>query len=43
MDEPRADGITYVLLRQTEDDNCWTFGHNPQHYIDELGCNALSN
>jgi len=43
MNKPRAAGITYVLLRQTDDDNCWTWGHNPQHYIDELGCNALSN
>ena len=42
MNGPRAAGLTYVLIRGTEDSNCWTWGHNPQHYIDELGCNNLA-
>lgn len=41
MSGPRGPGLTYVLIRATEDANCWTWGHNPQHYIDELGCNWL--
>lgn len=42
MNGPRAAGLTYVLIRATEDSNCWTWGHNPQHYIDELGCNNFA-
>ncbi len=41
MSGPRAAGLTYILIRATEDANCWTWGHDPQHYIDELGCNYL--
>lgn len=41
MSGPRAAGITYVLVRLSEDENCWTWGHEPQHYIDELGCTPL--
>jgi hypothetical protein len=41
MNQPRAAGLTYVLIRATEDTNCWTWGHKPAHYIDELGCNNL--
>lgn len=41
MNQARAPGITYVLIRDTDDANCWTWGHNPQHYIEELGCNEL--
>jgi hypothetical protein len=41
MDGPRGPGLTYVLIRNSLDSNCWTWGHNPQHYMDELGCNNL--
>jgi hypothetical protein len=40
MNAARAPGLTYVLIRATEDANCWTWGHDPQFYIDELGCNT---
>jgi hypothetical protein len=41
MSGPRAAGITYVLVRLSEDENCWTWGHDPQHYVEELGCTPL--
>ena len=41
MNGPRGAGLTYVLIRFTDDSNCWTWGHSPQHYIDALGCNYL--
>lgn len=41
MNAARAPGLTYVLIRATEDANCWTWGHDPQFYIDALGCNWL--
>jgi hypothetical protein len=41
MNGPRAPGLTYVLIRATEDTNCWSWGHNPQKYIEALGCNLF--
>jgi hypothetical protein len=33
-------GVTYVVIRDTaENQGCWTWGHNPQHYRAWLGCN----
>ena len=44
MNKAREDGITYMILRSDAESGmmtgCWTWGHNPQHYLDE-GCNAL--
>ncbi len=45
MNKAREDGITYMILRSDAESGmmtgCWTWGHNPQHYIDE-GCNNLA-
>lgn len=41
MYEARAPGLTYVLIRATEQEECWTWGLNPQHYIDAAGCELL--
>ena len=38
---PRSPGLTYVLIRASDDPDCWTWGHNPQHYLDALGCNQF--
>lgn len=41
MNEARAPGLTYLLVRVSDDENCWTWGHDPQFYIDALGCNTF--
>jgi hypothetical protein len=36
-----GDGVTFVVLREAGNTPCWTWGHDPQHYMDELGCAPL--
>ncbi|MCK6571084.1 hypothetical protein L6V77_08260 [Myxococcota bacterium] len=38
-----APGLTYILIRQADDDNCWVWGHDPDHYNDEFGCNPVTS
>jgi hypothetical protein len=40
MNGPRAAGLTYVLIRETDPPKCWTWGYSVRHYVDALGCTA---
>jgi hypothetical protein len=41
MNAARAPGLTYLLVRTPDLDSCWTWGHDPQFYIDAAGCELL--
>jgi hypothetical protein len=38
MTGPRAAGLTYVLIRETDPPKCWTWGYSVRRYVDALGC-----
>jgi hypothetical protein len=40
MNGPRQDGLTYVLIRETDPPRCWTWGYSVRLYVDALGCSA---
>ncbi len=36
-----APSLTYVLIRRTQPEACWTWGNNPEIYIQGMGCQRL--